>query len=477
MQYGTNLLFLLIFWGGFLRKCYNSDTVFHMVVDDADVITRIEQGRYFVALVDFILLKAGLRTTTNLSITILLTFIILAASMWELQKLFKNWVPEGQWNRAGFICGLNLAFLNVLFAEIFMFGELSIYFALAYYAASVGVRYYARKKYAAMLIMYGIGISCYQNAAVFAAIVTAFYIFMDEEMTISYRAAMREITGIVICMGMGALNFLSVKVLERLSNRISFSKYPGIGDIGKKLDDALGHFIRLNRNGGGIFPDLWFPLVFILFLWGVIIYSCIRKHLLSRLLSLFLVWTGSNALLYVIPLVQEEFSFPPRLSFCFFLIQGLLLAVSYKLSADNLKSIVTFIGSLYLVIHLLFADFIVTNHFVSNTLDKVYVNMMYEEILKYENETGITVTKLAVIKDAYAPDHYEEVAYTTDQINERIVGTATFSLIQMMTDRVFMEIPIPQSIYDKYFKDKDWNYFDLGQQLVIKNDEAYWCIF
>ena len=123
LQYGINLLFLLIFWGGFLRKSFNSDTIFHMVVGDADVMTRIEEGRYFVALVDFLLLKAGLRTTTNLSITMLLTFIVLTSAMWELQKLFQNWMPEGLWNRTGYICGLNLAFLNVLFAETFMFVE------------------------------------------------------------------------------------------------------------------------------------------------------------------------------------------------------------------------------------------------------------------------------------------------------------------------------------------------------------------
>lgn len=477
LQYSLNLLSLLIFWGGFLRKSFNSDTIFHMVVDDADVMTRIEEGRYFVALADSILLKAGLRTTTNISITMLLTFLILAAAMWELQKIFKNWMPETQWGRVGFICGLNLAFLNVLFAEVFMFGESSVYFAIAYLAAAVGVGCYTRKKYGAMLVMYGIGVCSYQNAAVFAGIVTAFYIMLDEEMILSRRAVIRECVGIAICMGMGGLNFFSVKVLEYLSARISFSKQPGVGDMGQKLADAGRHFIRLNKSGGGIFPDLWFPLLLLLLLWGMLLYSGIRKRQLSRLLFLFIVWAGSNGLLYVIPMLQERFSLPPRLSFCFFLTQGLMLAVSYQLSMGGLQNFITFMGISYLIIHLLFADFVVTNRFVSNTLDEVYVNMMYQEILKYERETGITVTKLGVIKDGYAPDNYEEVSYVTDQINERILGTATFSLIQIMTDRVFERIEIPQPIYDKYFRDKDWDYFDLGQQLVIENDEAYWCIF
>lgn len=476
-EYSVNLLLVLIFWGGYLRKSFNSDTVFHMVVADADVRTRIEEGRYVVALGDYLLQKLGFRTTSNLSITMLITFLILAMAMWQLQDVFKQYMPDALWEKVGFYSGLNLVFMNVLFSEIFMFGESSLYFAIGYWVAALGVKYYTQKKYLLMLLMYGIAASAYQNAVVFAAIVLAFYIFMDEELVLSRRAVIRELIGVAVCMGIGALNFFSIKLLERLSESISFTKYPGIGDLTDKLSDMFEHYMELNRSGGGIFPDLWFPLVFTVALWGLMLYSCIKEHKMSRLLFLLFVWAGSNVLIYVIPMLQEEFYFPPRLSFCFFLIQGLLLVVSYRINLDFLKRIATLSGVFYLIIHLLFADFIVTNHFASNILDKIYVKMMYEEIVRYENETGITVTKLAVIKDIDAPDSYEEIAYATGQINERVLGTATFSLIQIVTNRSFEYIEVPQSVYDQYFKDKNWDYFDLNQQLVIRKDEAYWCIF
>ena len=30
-------------------------------------------------------------------------------------------------------------------------------------------------------------------------------------------------------------------------------------------------------------------------------------------------------------------------------------------------------------------------------------------------------------------------------------------------------------IYDEYFKDKDWNYFNPHEQLIFKGDTLYWC--
>ncbi len=476
-QYGTNLLALLIFWGGMLRKSFNSDTVFHMVVEDADILTRIREGRYIAALGDAVLLKFGLRTTTSISITILTTFILLGLTMLVIQDLFAKWEPEGEWEQAGFRIGLDLVFLNVLFAENLMFGESSVYFAVAWLAAAVSVRCYARRKYPATFVMCLVAVCAYQYAAVFAAVLMAFYICMDENMHLSSRAVLREAGAVAICMGAGVVNLLSIWLLEWSDIIPSFSKHAGIGDIGEKLSALMDSLIRLHRDGGGILPNLWVPLLFALGIWILIILGSFKRRDFSTLSFPVIVYVGSNLVLYVIPLMQEEFSFPPRMSFCFYLIQGMLLACAYSMCAKRLWKALTWCGGLYLTVHLLFADFIVTNHFVSNTLDRVYINMMYEEMLKYERETGITVEKLAVIDDAYAPDQYEEVAYAVDQINERSLGTATYSLLLVETGRRFERVEVPGDVYDSCFAGKDWDYFDLEEQLVIEGDTAYWCIF
>lgn len=207
------------------------------------------------------------------------------------------------------------------------------------------------------------------------------------------------------------------------------------------------------------------------------IYSCIKEKKIKKILFIGIVFAGSVILLYGIPMVQVKFNFPPRMAFCYYLVQGMLMVVAYAVSTLKAQKLLSALCVVYVMIQLLFADFVVTNHFVSNTLDEVYTNMAYQEIIKYENEMGMEVTKICVYKDAYAPDNYEEVNYHVHQINERALGTVTVSLLQKISGRYFEKIENQEEIYNEYFKDKDWDYFDLSEQLVIIGDTVYWCIF
>ena len=94
IKFGISLSMLLIFWGGMLRKSFNADTLGHMFSRDADIAWRIADGRYVIALVDTTLLKLGIRTTDNLSVFMLFTFLIFAMAMVVVQKIFVPWQPE-----------------------------------------------------------------------------------------------------------------------------------------------------------------------------------------------------------------------------------------------------------------------------------------------------------------------------------------------------------------------------------------------
>lgn len=476
-QYMLNLLMLFIFWGGLLRKSYNYDTLYHMVVDDADVMTRIRGGRYAVALGDYLLFKLGLRTTTNISVIIFITFLILAAAMLIMQLVFERWLPENNCAKAGFYCGINLVFVNVLFAESLMFSEYSVYFALAYFSAAAGVMYFMKRKYLPAVLLYALAVSFYQNSVVFAGIMSAFYIYLDEKMVLSLKAVVREITAVAVCMSMGVLDLLSIRIFEKLNIIPASGKVSGMGNMAEKLLAAAANFVSLNKSAAGIMPNLWLPLLFSAVVWIVIIYSRIKEHKLLPALFLLIVCFGSYALIYIIPLASIEFFAPPRLSFCFFMVQGLLLVSAYAISVQTLHKLLGAAGVLYMLIHLFFADFVVTDHFVSNALDEAYVKMLYEEIVKYEDETGIEVKKLAVMKDSYAPSSYAQVSYVSGQINERTIDAVPVSALKVITGKNLEKSEMPKDIKEKYFKDKDWDYFDLTEQLVIEGDTAYWCIF
>ena len=256
IRLGISMSMLLIFWGGMLRKSFNADTISHMVSQDADVFWNIADGRYVIALGDAILLKLGLRVTTNLSITMLLSFLLFAMAMVVIQRIFRQWEPEEQWARVGYFCGLNLVFLNVLFSELLMFSECSFYFALGYLLAALGVERFTRKKYISMYLLLIIAACTYQYTMIFAAILVAFYVCMKHEEELTLKAVAGELFGIISCMGIGALNYLSIRVLEKIGLIENFNKSGGWGDTSQKIADFKASLLSLNRNSLEIMPDL-----------------------------------------------------------------------------------------------------------------------------------------------------------------------------------------------------------------------------
>lgn len=477
IKYGISLSLLLVFWGGMLRKSFNADTLGHMFSADADIAWNMADGRYVIALADTVLLKLGIRTTDNLSIAMLFTFLIFAAAMVVVQKIFEPWKPEEQLDRIGYFCGVNLVFLNTLFAELLMFGEMSVYFALGYLMAALGVEKFIRKKYISSFLLFAAAACTYQFTMVFAAILVAFYICLKYKEELKLNAVLEEIVGIFVCIGFGALNYASINVLKNMGIIERFNKSAGWGIDAQKITALKESILSLFKNGHGILPDVWLPLLFVLALLGIIIYSCIREGRMKKLPFVLIVFIGSIILIYGIPMIQSDFNFPPRMAFCFYLIQGLFAVLAYALCTTEVRRLLTIGCAGYLFVQLIFSDFVVTNHFVSNTLDETYANMVYQEVLKYEEETGNEVTRMAIYKDERSRDYYEEISFHTDQINEKVLGIVSKSIVWKVTGREFEKIEPQEEIYEQYFKGKDWDYFDVSEQLVFIDDTLHWCIF
>lgn len=460
-----------------LRKSFTSDTISHMVAADADVQINLEQGRYLKAFGDELLLRLGLRTTTNLSITMFLSFVILAIAMVLLQKIFAEWEPQEFTGKIGYNLIINLWVYNVLFVENLMFSEVSVYFALAYLGAVISIWFYTKRQYIRMVIALAMATCFYQYVVIFAAIGIAFFIYMQER-KLSRKVFFRELIGVAVCMGIGLANLISILLLVKTDQLTQSYKSAGIGDMKLKLKEMFESFVGLWRDAAGIFPEVWLPLLVILVVGGLLLYETIKKKRVQEFCFFMIVIVGSFALLYVIPLAEENFYFPPRMSFCFFLIQGMMMTAAYTMIDSQMcKHLLTLCCIGYLVVHMLFADFVVTNHFISNSLDKAYVRMAYEYIIEYEQKNHTTVQNLCMVNDINAPNRYREVSYVSDQINERSLGILSVSIMEVVTGHRFNRVEMDPGVYATYFEGKNWDYFDPYEQIIIIGDTAYWCMF
>ena len=158
-------------------------------------------------------------------------------------------------------------------------------------------------------------------------------------------------------------------------------------------------------------------------------------------------------------------------------MQAMLFVIAFWLMSKKGKEVLCYICGAYLLVQILFCNIIVSNHMVSNTLDKTYAMMVYEKIVEYEEETGQEVKKLAVANDIDCPFSYNNVYYKTDQINERALGTVSNTMVNIVSGREFEKVPMDETVYQTYFGDQNWDYFDASEQLVIIGDTAYWMIF
>lgn len=482
-----NIAVIVSFWGGMLRPSFCNDTLIHMIRDDADVEVRMGDGRYLIALIDQIFWKGfGIKTTDFISINVLFTMLFLAIALTACQKIFRPFVFKKEENEknnsffllsfVGFVLAIDLMLVNILSLEILVFCEMNAYLALSIMLGIISIRFYADKKYIKMFLMMLAAVCVYQYAAIIAAAVVTFYIAFDEKFELTGKVVVREIIALLLCIVPGLLNMISLKVLTAVGVIPGFRKEAGMGSLSEKFSGIVKSLKGLYA-GADIFPPVWVPALFILAVWGILVYSCLQERKWNKLLYLSIIWIGCQLLMFVFPFLSQTFTFPARFAYLFFGIQGLMALTVYVLGKGISRELVAVGVCGYVMIHMLFAHFEVDNHFVSNTLDEVYAHMVVNEIEKYEANSGITVEKLAVKTDTYAPHQYNEVSYATSAINERALDFVPNTLLKTLGGRSFEITEMDKEIYSTYFEGKNWDYMDLSEQLVIVGDTAYWCVF
>ena len=483
---------LTALFGGLLRRAFNADTITYMVYakDDADV--RIRAGRYVIALFDVIFYRLGIKTTDFMPLAILLSMVALALTVVVLLGIFNQFNSKDRiLFSVGFSLALGLGFYNVLFAEYFMFTEVTIFYTVGFFVAAVGVRSYVSSNSGKIIayLLFVLAACTYQYTVVFAAIVLAFYYMLLNDFKWSKKAVIEELLGVALPMSTGIICMFSIKVVGQIYPDLASVKPYSDEHVIDKIGGVINSIGMFLKDSYSLLPGKFIPAFVLLASISVCIYLIIKTKGWQGVLFFAVVCLGCLVLMLVIPMLGTGFNFPPRMSFCLYLVQGLiiitimsLLGSSISGLSDNTREILfkatTYLVMGYVWIQMLGCSFITSGRYVSNTLDKNYSQIILKEIEKYEEKTGITVTKLGTCTDAYAPTFYEESRVHYGQINERVIGQATRTLIEAMWGRRFEGADgVPADVYEEYFAGKNWDYFDVNEQLVIVDDTAYLCVY
>ncbi len=466
---------LFITWCGMFRRSFNCDTLFHYAHPEVDIIGRCEGGRYLSGLLDYILYRFGRTTADHTGITVMIAVFLLAAAVWTVQASFEEKINcRNIYGKIAYHAIFALLFSNVLFSESLMFGECSLMFGLAYLFASIGVRLFTGRKYGAAFLLFLCSAMEYQVAVAYAAIILSAWIFMQNDYKITKRTVGQELLCGFSAFGAGLIDMVSIHLLVKLGILESAEKNAGMGDLLGKILVCIKDFSVLLGDSRGLLPKVWLPLLVFLFAGGITLRKFIKEKNGMAVLYYCLLMAAMFLMVYALPMAQLEIMPYPRMVWIFYVVQTMALLIAFRFTEGKAMC---YICCGYLAVQIMFCQFIVMNHMLSNTLDKTYAMMFYEEVEKYEAETGITVKRLGVANDIDAPQSYNSVHYKTDQINERALGIVTNTLVDVITGREFEKVPMDEEVYRDYFAGKDWDYFNASEQIVFVGDTAYWIIF
>lgn len=485
-----NLVILLIFWGGLAHNQYNADTIFYRYQETSAAINMcLEEGRYLIAFMYFLLSLFGINVAKRIGVTVLCNILLFTFTL-SIMYFLVSFEDKVDWLHV--LC-VDLIFINVFASEMFMFAETLFGFCFGYLFSVLAIWSFKKTQYIRFFLFLCIGVCFYQYAIIIAAILLLFVVGKEENWRLSMKAFLKSFGGSITCLGVGFLNMESTKVLANLgilSKEIVQREQQISMNLLKKISDVLHDTYCVLYDAKGLLIGVGIPLIVTLLTAGLLIVYVIRNKDWNRFLYFCILAMACFGLWIILPLVREPYNNPPRMSFSIFMIQGLFLQLTMQLWGDSCEReekqarqkstclvLTQFVISAYVLVQLFSVQNIVVNRYASNAIDETYVGLMYQRILDYEEQTGIEVTKLATCNDQNVADHYREVGATVDAINERILGKANWSIVCDVSGRLFERIDMDADVYNCYFSGKDWDHLDLDQQLVIREDTAYWCIY
>ena len=509
-----NGILTVLAYMGFYRFGFGSDTITHYLWPMINIDAKITYGRYLTFLIEYPLYRAGIVMPDyyRLFYLLFLADVILALTVLQsavlpaVKPYCRKWDAATQY----LVCAmLSLPLINSLFTEYFMFPECFDY-GLSFLIAAAALYFLCRRRWGLAVLFTLVSCLSYQTAVILVAMYGVVYFALESRMQPDRRLIGSAAGAVLIPLVIGFADTKFSSVLYAMGITEDKPKSMEIGNLADRIKFLLGGIRRFLHNGFGLLPVPWTTLLVVIVCICLSVYICLRSGKKIEALMVLAVDIVCAGLSVGIPVLQ---SFAPRISFLMYGAVGISILMLYVVlqrfggeegfekensgeeshgekntSAESiLYRLPAALTAAVLILQIFSCAQISVNHYLSNGLDVAYTRMVWDEIQKYEAETGNVVRKIATCQDANCRPQYDTVYYSTDQINERAMAIVAYSLLEYTADeysetghdyeRKFEKIDFPDSIYREHFAGRDWDDMDIDEQLIFDGDTMYWCVF
>ena len=484
---GVFLLAIIMYWN-WLAGHYATDTynIINIGYEKYATGQSLKDGRLLNYILTMLAGFLNLPIQAYVLITLLIALLISSASVIKL----KNILLEGE--DVSFQKELLLTFVsffvifNFIYIELMYFIE-SLVMALSIFLMICASDYIVNKRgkqnkfsnFTKILILSILSVFSYQGTIGFLILITFVLSLVKHRKLLENRKVKKYLLNVFIDSLLAILatiialiiNLLIVKIicsiLKTEQNRIG-----KLADMLNNIKYIFKHSSTVLIEASGLFPKYLLCIFTIILIIIALIYDVKTKF--KRLLTLktMAIMTVCYVGTFLVSINTLTSFFTGRLRFCLGTLIGLILILWLKENEQNniFTKIIIAIAIIYGVINIINCLYITSLHKQVNTYEKNEIRILNNYINKYENQTNIKVTKIAIDTVKFQTDkaYFNSIDIkAVPTYNALRCNWAAGGVINFYTNRELKDTALTQELLNKYKIQKNNNGYGIVNDTLI----------
>ena len=470
-----SIIVALFTYGIFIRMHYSVDTYSVFFEDNANI--QLLNSRYLNFVIGSLLINLGINPVIY---QCLFTVILILSLSWCMVRTTYCVDAIINFNNDSILRVIiwlivSVAFINVFVLEWFLYPEITLYYSIAILfaveAAMIIRKNQTLKNYILAFCFLMIALFSYQAVMPVFIIVYLTYVVIDHD--IQYK--MKAIFGGILVGALGSIFLIIIQKVFYIGG--SRTANLSLKSIIENIHELLVFQKDLWINQMGFFLEYSLILVIIL----IAVLFCYYKRLtLKNIVKIVMILAINYCIIFMPHLVSSNLWLAQRTLVAFWaFISSIGIIAIWVLRDDRGKYALGLMYAFIVLLNIGFIWEIGNNHFYSNAKDYQYICKIEETIDQYERESGIEVKKISTCQDKNFRYSYSDVKYVYCDTNVKCfsVPWGDVTAINYYTESNYMKVDMDDEIFNRNFKDKDWDMFYPSEQMVFDNDTLYICFY
>lgn len=481
--FGANLVFLLIIYGMLIKKHFSSDT--YNILFQTSTYGHLKLGRIVGYVIALFFDKMHINQSAEQSYFTILFIVTLAVLITIMVKAFCSKIQNLNLKKVVLIniC-LFISFVNVYILEWFFFPESLLNFAIGLITSTIAFIFITKninmKNVLIAFLFLCLSLNIYQVNIGFFVIYSLTYILVEKEATLNRISIKKSVVVIIIGFIASLVNIFTLNILQKYNIVQATERNANLN-----MNSIIKNFEFLFTKGQ---YEIWFkgsgfmPRGSILIFGAILCISLLveiskKRMNLNSKIYILLLFVANYGIIFAPHLITSQIWLAPRTLVGFFAFLSSIILIIVMINVESrITNLLVASTCIFLLISIFQIQTIASDNFANNKIDREYATLICQKISEYEKKNNVKITNISTKLDTSPTYGYygnvEYIGYDTN-IRALVVPWADVNLINYVSGRNFNKIDMKDDIYNKYFKDKNWNYFDLDEQLIFSGDTAY----